>query len=80
MPNKSAKADRNIERVIGLCNEMIELADASDDYHLDDDCDVFYSALRNSAFKIRRLAKNEQVRHEASDSILPDNSAGQPGH
>lgn len=54
----------NIDRVIALCNEMIELADHSTDCHLDDSGAVFYSVLRDSAYKIRRLAKNERIRHE----------------
>ncbi|MBT3226613.1 MAG: hypothetical protein HN580_28810 [Deltaproteobacteria bacterium] len=65
MIKKQATAYRNIEKVIALCNEMIELADLGDDFYLDDDSGVFYSALRDSAYKIRRLAKNEMVRHES---------------
>lgn len=64
MIKKRVTADRNIDRVIALCNEMIELADLGLECHLDDDCGVFYSALRDSAYKIRRLAKSERVRHD----------------
>jgi len=65
MAKKKPTVDGNIEKVIDLCNEMIRLADLGDDAHLDDDCCVFTSALRDSAYKIRRLAKNELVRHES---------------
>lgn len=64
MKKKRVTADSNIKKVIALCNEMITLADCSDDSHLDDDCGVFNNALRDSAYKIRRLAKNELARHE----------------
>lgn len=64
MTKKRISADRNIDKVIALCNEMIQLADNGADCYLDDHCGVFYSALRDSAYKIRRLARNEQIRHE----------------
>lgn len=64
MEKKQATAGRNIEKVISLCNEMIDLADLGEDNRLNDDSGVFYRALRDSAYKIRRLAKNEMVRFE----------------
>ncbi|MCP4756444.1 MAG: hypothetical protein GY866_36735 [Proteobacteria bacterium] len=66
MAKKQEAANQNIEKVIALCNEMLELADLGENYNLDDDCGVFYGALRDAAYKIRRLAKNELVRHEGS--------------
>jgi hypothetical protein len=56
--------NRNIEKVIALCNEMLELAGANDEHRLEEDSAVFYGALRNSAYKLRRLAKNELIRHK----------------
>ncbi len=61
---RRAIADSSITKVIELCNEMIRLADCSDDSLLDDDCAVFNNVLRDSAYKIRRQAKNELARHE----------------
>jgi hypothetical protein len=65
MVKKQAAAQQSIEKVIALCNEMIELADLDEDFYLNNDSSVFYSAVRDSAYKIRRLAKNEIVRHES---------------
>ena len=65
MVKKQVKAHRNIEKVITLCNEMIELADLGEDFSLNNDISVFYHAVRDSAYRIRRLAKNEIVRHES---------------
>jgi len=65
MAKKQETASSNIEKVIVFCNEMIKIADLGDNNRLDDDGDVFYRSLRDSAYKIRRLAKNELVRYES---------------
>ncbi|MBU2513713.1 hypothetical protein KJ966_20425 [bacterium] len=63
--NKRRKlAEQNIEKVITLCTNMLELADLGDQDRLDDGCGVVFGALRDSAYKIRRLAKNELTRHK----------------
>jgi len=64
MSKNRETADHNIEKVIDLCNELINLTDIDGDYHLDDDSMVFYNALRDASYKIRRMAKNEKVRQE----------------
>lgn len=58
------KADLNLEQVIGLCSEMLELADLGDHYRLDDGCGIVFGAMRDSAYKIRKLAREELIRHE----------------
>ncbi len=63
MTKNQVSINSNIKKVIALCNEMIKLADLGDDYHQNDN-GVFYGAVRDSAYKIRRLAKSELVRHE----------------
>jgi hypothetical protein len=65
MVKKQVAAQESIDKVIALCNEMIELADLGEDFYLNNDSSVFYGAVRDSAYKIRRLAKNEIVRHES---------------
>lgn len=63
--DKTQKTDiRNLEKVIGLCSEMLELADLGDHYRLDDGCGVVYGTLRDAAYKVRNLAKDELARHE----------------
>ncbi len=62
-------ANKNIEKVIALCNEMLELADFGDNYRLDDGCGVVFGALRDSAYKIRTQAKKELLKHEKEKRI-----------
>ncbi len=56
-------ANRHLEKVIALCSDMLELADMGDHYRLDDGCGVVFGSLRDSAYKIRKLAKDELTRH-----------------
>ncbi len=58
-------ANRNLDKVIALCSEMLELADLGDHYRPDDGCGVVFGTLRDSAYKIRSLAKEELARHES---------------
>lgn len=64
MDDKKSTADRNLEKVIAYCAEMLELADLGDNYRNDDGCGVVFGALRDSAYKIRKLARDELARHE----------------
>jgi hypothetical protein len=57
--------DRNIVRTIALTREMIRLADQGDADREDIGCGVIYGILRDAAFKLRRLADEEQHRHQA---------------
>jgi len=57
-------ANKNLEKVIALCSEMLELADLGDHYRPDDGCGVVFGMMRDSAYKIRGLAKDELARHE----------------
>ncbi len=68
MAKKQYQAPKNIELVIELCNKMLELADFGDNCREDKENGVFYGALRDSAYKIRRLAKNELIRHESKNT------------
>jgi hypothetical protein len=60
-PNECA--NRHLEAVIALCGEMLELADLGDHFRADYRCGVVFGTLRDSAYKIRRLAKDELHRH-----------------
>ena len=55
--------DSNLRKVIRLCNEMLELADQGDECRTDAGCGVVYGTLRDLAYKLRRLAKNELAHH-----------------
>lgn len=70
---RTQSVTRNIEKVIALCNEMLELANVGEG-RLEEDCSVFYSALRDSAYKIRRLAKNELIRFTNGDKPSSNNN------
>ncbi len=65
MAKTQETANRNLEKVIALCSEMLELSDLGDHYRPDDGCGVVFGSMRDSAYKIRQLAKDELARHEA---------------
>lgn len=48
-----------LERIIGLCNEMLELADQGDAERSDERCGALYGVLRDDAYKLRRMATEE---------------------
>ncbi len=56
-------ANKNLKKVISFCAEMLELADLGDNYRFDDGCGVVFGTLRDSAYKIRKLAEEELERH-----------------
>lgn len=57
--------DRHIQRTIQLTQEMIRLADEGDADREDTGCGVLYGVLRDSAYKLWRLAEEEKKRHQA---------------
>ena len=54
----------NIVKVIRLSRDMMLLADLGDQSRLDGSCGVLYGTLRDSAYKLRRLAEQEIKRHK----------------
>jgi hypothetical protein len=56
--------DRNIQSTLHLVEEMIRLADQGDLDREDTDCGILYGVLRDSAYKIKRLAEIEKAKHE----------------
>lgn len=58
-------ANRNLEKVIALSSEMLELADLGDNFRPDNGCGIVFGTMRDSAYKIRKLAKEELARHES---------------
>ena len=57
--------DHNIKLTLQLAQEMIRLADQGDADREDTGCGILYGVLRDSAYKIRRLAEDEKMRHQA---------------
>jgi hypothetical protein len=55
--------DNNLRNVINLCYEMLEHADHGDRFRKDAGCGVVYGTLRDTAYKIRRLAEEELALH-----------------
>ncbi len=64
-------ADKNLRKVIDICYEMLELADHGDKFRFDDGCGVVYGSLRDSAYKIRNIAKQEMSQHGVSKKNRP---------
>lgn len=56
-------SDVLIERTLELVGKMIEIADEGDRTREDSGCGVLYGVLRDSAFKIKKLAEDELEVH-----------------
>jgi hypothetical protein len=61
MPKKTI--NDNLRKVIQLTYEMLELADHGDKFRQDSGCGVVYGTLRDEAYKIRKLAEEELLKH-----------------
>lgn len=61
----ASTANKNLTRVIRLTREMLALADEGDRDRLDDSCGILFGILRDSAYRLRNLAEEEQRRHES---------------
>ena len=55
--------DKHIIRTLELTEEMIDLADMGDAGREDTGCGVLYGILRDSAYKLRKLAEKEKKAH-----------------
>ncbi len=55
--------DKAIKRTLDLVKDMLELADEGDAVREDTGCGVLYGVVRDSAFKIRKLAEAEEKAH-----------------
>ncbi|MFV9691205.1 MAG: hypothetical protein ACNY01_09605 [Desulfobacteria bacterium] len=65
LPGSSAmrRCDESIKKTFELVEKMLGLADEGDAVREDSGCGVLYGVLRDSAFKIKRLAKAERDAH-----------------
>ncbi|RLB41607.1 MAG: hypothetical protein DRH12_07695 [Deltaproteobacteria bacterium] len=57
------ECDRVIMQTLELVQEMIQLADHGDAVREDDGCGILYSVIRDSAYKIAKLAEAEKQAH-----------------
>lgn len=57
--------DENIKKTLQLTHEMIRLADKGDAEREDVGCGILYGILRDSAYKLKKLAEEEKARHIA---------------
>jgi hypothetical protein len=55
--------DESILKVIGLADEMILLADEGEALGEDTGCGVLYGVLRDSAYRIKKMAEEERAAH-----------------
>jgi len=56
--------DEGIRKTLGLVDTMLDLADEGDSVREDSGCGVLYGVLRDSAFKIKKLAEAERDAHK----------------
>jgi len=65
-------ADDYLRLVINLSEEMIDLASAGDACRTDAGCGIVFGALRDKAYKVRKLAQIELQRHDESPGADAD--------
>ena len=56
-------ADECLKQTLELAARMLELADQGDAARQDVGCGVLYGVLRDSAYKLKRLAEGEREKH-----------------
>lgn len=57
------RCDESIKKSLKLIESMLDLADEGDAVREDSGCGVLYGVLRDSAYKIKRLAESEREAH-----------------
>ncbi|HID30532.1 MAG TPA: hypothetical protein EYP19_11085 [Desulfobacterales bacterium] len=55
--------DESISKTFKLVETMLDLADRGDAVREDDGCGILYGVVRDSAFKIKKLAETERDAH-----------------
>ena len=56
--------NENIRLVKELTEEMLKLADRGDHYRNDASCGILYGVLRDTAYRLRKLADEECDKHK----------------
>ena len=55
--------NKNIKKTLMLVEKMIELANSGDEDREDIGCGILYGILRDSAYRIKKLAEAEKIAH-----------------
>jgi hypothetical protein len=55
--------NHHIKETLNLVNEMIKVADKGDIDREDNGCGILYGVLRDSAYKVKKLAEQEKLKH-----------------
>jgi len=58
------RCDQNIHETLRLAQRMISLADEGDRHREDVGCGVLYGLLRDSAYKLQKVAEQEKLTHK----------------
>ena len=53
----------HIQKALKLVDDMIYLADQGDADREDNGCGILYGVLRDSAYKLKKLAEEERLNH-----------------
>jgi len=61
--NSVKPCNLHIIKTLELVEEMMQLADQGDADREDNGCGVLYGVLRDSAYKLKRLAEEERKNH-----------------
>ena len=56
--------DANIQKTLELVSTMLRLANQGDVEREDVGCGILYGVLRDSAYKVKKLADEEKKRHQ----------------
>lgn len=56
--------DRNIQSTLDLVEDMMKIADKGDIEREDTGCGILYGVLRDSAYKVKKLAEEEKEKHK----------------
>jgi hypothetical protein len=56
--------DESIKKVIELADKMLYLSDEGDAVREDNSCGVLYGVIRDSAYRIKRMAEDEREAHK----------------
>jgi len=57
------RCNHNIRKTLNLVDEMIRVADKGDIEREDNGCGILYGVLRDSAYKVKKLAEIEKEKH-----------------
>ena len=68
--------NQNLRKTLILVEEMIALADQGDADREDVGCGVLYGIIRDSAYKIQKIAEEEKRRHQEK-GWWPKKTSGQ---